>query len=140
MTTATNDTHQHDLRWWGGLFGLLGASAVILGAFGAHGLENTLTADSLDAYKTGVQYQFIHVLAALVSMSLLRTQPGRLLKLTLVFQLLGIVFFSGSIYLLSTQSLTGLDWPFLGPITPIGGVFFIVSWLTLAYALIKSYA
>ena len=109
-----------------------GLTAVILGAFGAHVLREQLTPQSLDSYRTGIFYQFIHALA-LLAISALSNLNGTKMKTFIGFCfIIGIFFFSGSIYFLSTKAATGLEnlnW--LGPITPIGGVFFIGGWLGL---------
>ena len=138
MHTGKNDNQQLSSSYWGALFAFVGGLAVILGAFGAHGLEDQLTPESIDAYQTAVQYQFLHVLSGLLVIALSNTLNLKWPRLILTFQLLGIILFSGSIYLLSTKSLTGIEWSFLGPITPIGGVFFIISWLLLAISFLTS--
>lgn len=113
--------------------GILGAVAVVLGAFGAHALVPGLSAESLASYKTGVLYHFIHVLAALLSTILFRITENRLFRTSAWLFIAGIVCFSGSIYLLSTRSITNLDIGWLGPVTPIGGVLFIAGWLLVAF-------
>jgi uncharacterized membrane protein YgdD (TMEM256/DUF423 family) len=111
------------------------AIAVILGALGAHALEQTLTIDQLDSFKTGVRYQAWHsitlILLGAVGPTFLTRKS---LKILATLFILGIVFFSFSIYLLSTRDLLGTDsWVgILGPITPIGGLLLILGWLLLA--------
>ena len=109
---------------------LSGLLAVVLGAFGAHGLKQRLGVDLLAVYQTGVQYHFYHTLALLVVALLLAQAPhiGALRWSALLF-CVGIVIFSGSLYVLS---ITGIRW--LGAITPIGGVAFIAGWVLLAVA------
>jgi uncharacterized membrane protein YgdD (TMEM256/DUF423 family) len=110
----------------GGIFLFI---AVVLGAFGAHGLEERLSADQLDTFNTGVRYQFYHAFGLLICGVLL--QVKRQLKLDWVGYCfaIGIVLFSGSIYLLACRDLLGIaSWSWIGPITPIGGTFFIVGW------------
>lgn len=112
------------------------AIAVILGALGAHALEALISGDQLDSFKTGVRYQAWHSLA-LIALGMGGTQfltPKSLKLLTLLF-LSGMVFFSVSIYLLSTSSLLGIDsWrTLLGPITPFGGLLLISGWLFLGF-------
>ena len=120
------------------LFLTLGAgsagTAVVLGAFAAHALKARLDAASLSAFQTGVTYQFFHSLALCVLALWLR-QLGRELSMSdaavvagAAF-LLGIVFFSGSLYSLA---LGGPKW--LGPITPLGGLAFIVGWVSFAWS------
>ncbi len=109
----------------GSLFGLL---AVIIGAFGAHGLEDSLSANALARYHTGVEYQFYHVMTLLVVGLLVskhNTMP-RILKLSGYAFVIGILLFSGSLYLYALTSITKF-----GMITPIGGLAFIVGWVCL---------
>ena len=104
--------------------------AVILGAFGAHGLKGRLTEDLLAIYQTGVQYHFYHSLGLLLIGVIAWQLPGSVwLKWSAWIMLAGIILFSGSLYVLA---LTNVRW--LGIITPIGGIAFIVSWLLLAMA------
>lgn len=128
---------QYQLNGWAALFCILGAIAVILGAFGAHGLEDQISPDSLDTYKTGVLYHFLHVFIGLIAVLTSRQQSGRLLIIGCWSFLLGILLFSGSLYLLSTTELTGLNLNFLGPVTPIGGLLFISGWITIAIHYLK---
>ncbi len=109
-----------------------GAVAVILGAFGAHSLKGALPAEQLQVYETGVRYQFYHTLAILLCGLLLRQSESGLFKTSGYFFLAGIFCFSGSLYLLSSRALLGIEnWSFLGPVTPVGGLFFIIGWLLL---------
>ena len=120
----------------GSLFALFG---VILGAFGAHGLEKHLSPDQLATFDTGVRYQFYHALA-LILLAIL-TAPMKnppLLKYAGWLFTIGIIFFSGSIYLLACRAFLGIDnWRWLGPITPLGGTCFIVGWGMLFVAALK---
>lgn len=118
---------------------LLGAAAVIIGAFGAHGLEGKIPEASLQSYKTGVLYHFIHALAIFIALILYQFFPHRLFRIAALLFLIGILFFSGSIYLLSTRTLTNISFShILGPITPLGGLLFILAWLTMAMAFLKN--
>ena len=112
----------------GSIFSML---SVILGAFGAHYLKNTLSEYSLSIFQTGVFYQFIHSLGILFIALLSHSLDNINLNLSIWFFILGIFLFSGSLYLLA---LTDVKW--LGAITPIGGMFFILGWFTL---IIKSF-
>ena len=104
--------------------------AVILGAFGAHGLKGRLTEEMLSVYQTGVQYHFYHSLGLIIIGVVAFYLPAStLLKWSATVMLAGIVLFSGSLYLLA---LTDVRW--LGMITPLGGIAFIVAWLLLAKA------
>jgi len=110
------------------LAAILGALTVVIGAFGAHGLEPVLTRyDHLDTYETAVKYQFYHTLAILLLGVLMRTfQEEKYLKYSVLCFFTGIIIFSGSLYVLS---LTNLSW--LGAITPLGGLAFILGWIFL---------
>jgi len=119
---------------WSGVGAVLLGLAVIMGAFGAHGLRDKLDAYSMDVYQKAVFYQFIHALGILIVPLFIRadvlTIPGGELICWLLFA--GIVIFSGSLYVLA---LTGVSW--LGAITPIGGLCFIVGWALLAFRLLR---
>ena len=108
--------------------------AVMLGAFGAHGLRGRLDAYAMGIYERAVFYQFIHSMGLLVVPILARLNALRPPAGTLVCALLlaGIAIFCGSLYLLA---LTGTRW--LGAVTPIGGLCFIAAWLVLAAALAR---
>jgi uncharacterized membrane protein YgdD (TMEM256/DUF423 family) len=111
----------------------LGAIGVVFGALGAHSLKPHLTDVQLNSYETGIRYLFIHTLAML-SVALLH-QHYKIQAFKWAFHLffLGIVLFTGSIWILSTRQLTGLDvlTPIAGPITPIGGLVLVAAWLML---------
>jgi len=108
----------------GGLFGLLG---VVMGAFGAHALEGLLQANGRQSvYDTAVQYQFIHALAILFVSSAIRRWPGFLTRAAGILFVIGIVFFSGSLYILAIFNI-----PLMGVVAPIGGIALILAWLCL---------
>ena len=110
------------------------ALAILLGAFAAHGLENTLSERMLTIFHTAVDYHLYHALGLIIVGLLLQQQFNtRLLNISLGLMLLGILLFCGSLYILS---VTGITW--LGAITPIGGLAFIVSWLTVLIAYLKT--
>lgn len=115
---------------------ILGCLAVMLGAFGAHFLKVSLSVTELENWKTGVNYQFYHTLALFVISNL--KLRSRIINYSAVFFVLGIFFFSGSLYLLSTHSLTGLSVAIFGPITPLGGLCFIIGWLTMFLAYVRN--
>jgi uncharacterized membrane protein YgdD (TMEM256/DUF423 family) len=118
--------------------GILGLTAVMLGAMGSHLLKNSLTQEQLHAFETGVKYQFYHTLLLLVLVLWRDREPSVILNRAIYFCLSGIVFFSGSIYLLSTAHLYTADGlKFLGPITPIGGIFFMAAWICIIIRAIK---
>lgn len=115
---------------------LLGATAIILGAFGAHALKQTLTADQLAAFETGVKYQMYHALFLLfVGSSGFVTERAR--KMIFILTTIGVTLFAGSIYLLTTKNLTDFDLKPIGFITPIGGLLLIVAWFWLFVDLIR---
>ena len=102
--------------------------AIALGAFGAHGLQSILTVKMLAIYKTAVTYQMWHALGlGIISLLTRQTPDSKLLSWSGSLMITGIFLFSGSLYLLS---LLNLKW--LGMITPLGGVAFIISWILLA--------
>ena len=110
----------------------LAALAVILGAFGAHGLKQVLSPESLTTFETGVRYQMYHGLAILALPALITYSHSRWLNPVALGFVLGCLMFSGSLYALA---MTGAKW--FGPITPLGGVFFITGWGMLVVALLK---
>lgn len=114
--------------------GILGATSVILGAFGSHFLRNHISAGSMEIFKTGLQYQMYHTLALLALTFINRYVSRSYLNYIYYFFTIGIVLFSGSLYLLSTGELFGFDFGFLGPVTPFGGVLLILGWITLIVA------
>jgi uncharacterized membrane protein YgdD (TMEM256/DUF423 family) len=117
---------------------LMGALSVALGAFGAHALKAVLTEEYLNTYETAVRYQFYHVLALALTGVLYKSYPGNLLKTAGRLFIIGIIFFSGSLYLLTYGSATGASFRWAGPLTPLGGVMFIIGWICLALGIYKS--
>ncbi len=111
---------------------LFGALAVILGALGAHQLKTMLSASSLEAFDKGVRYQMYHALFLLIIAMLYKPSVAKEIKLIAIFIVVGICLFSFSVYLLSTQSITHINFSFLGPITPLGGLSMISAWVLLA--------
>ncbi|MFZ1705622.1 MAG: DUF423 domain-containing protein [Saprospiraceae bacterium] len=112
------------------IFGIL---AVLLGAFGAHGLSMLLEEKQMETFKTGVLYHFIHTLVILV-VGLLNQSKNRNTKFAVILFSLGIICFSGSLYLLSCRNILGIEgWTFLGPMTPIGGLLFVLGWASLFF-------
>lgn len=116
---------------------VFGIAAVILGAFGAHGLRGRISESDLENWKTGVSYHFYHTLALLFLSTVARYRDAFINTAYYAFTL-GIILFSGSLYLLATRPVTGLQGSFLGPLTPIGGLMFIIGWLFLLLAAIKN--
>lgn len=113
---------------------ILGMLAIILGAFGAHALKKVLSVEQLATFETGVRYQMYH---ALFLLFLGTTTIISRKKIIYNLALVGVIFFSGSIYLLATNSLTPIDFKIFGFVTPIGGLFLISSWSVLLFDLIK---
>lgn len=116
---------------------LCGAIAVIFGAFGAHSLKNVLSSGSVEIWAKGVEYQFYHTFA-LLFLSQFATNNDKLVKWSYIFFTLGIVLFSGSLYLLATREILNIGFlNYIGPITPIGGLCFILGWTLLFIAASK---
>jgi uncharacterized membrane protein YgdD (TMEM256/DUF423 family) len=115
----------------------LGALAVILGAFGAHTLKKLIDVSSLEIWQKGVEYQFYHTFA-LLYLSTFARYKNKLIGLAFLFFVLGIILFSGSLYLLALKDVyTSSIAAVIGPITPIGGLFFILGWICLFLAALK---
>jgi len=112
---------------WFGVGALTAAIGVGLGAFGAHGLKTRVSTEMLAVFETAVRYQLIHALGLLAVGWAASHWPGTTLQVSGSLMLAGVVLFSGSLYLMV---LTGARW--LGAVTPLGGLAFIVSWLLLA--------
>jgi uncharacterized membrane protein YgdD (TMEM256/DUF423 family) len=117
---------------------VLAALAVVLGAFGAHGLKKLVDAETVNTYQTGVQYQMYHALA-LIALGILADRiSNSFINYAGFLFIAGIVFFSGSLYLLSSFKAMNKTVPaFVFPLTPIGGLFFILGWAMLLIALLK---
>lgn len=117
---------------------LLGAIAVALGAFGAHGLKKVVPAETVQTFQTGVQYQMYHALALLLTGLLYEKCSQRFARTAGILFIIGIILFSGSLYLLTAgkaAETSSLDKA--GIITPLGGVSFIAGWLFLFLAVMK---
>ncbi len=117
---------------------ILGASnaalAIILGAFAAHALEKSLSERMLSVFKTAVEYHLYHALGLIIlGLLFLHCNESNLIRVAIYTMLAGIVLFSGSLYILS---LTGTSW--LGMITPLGGMAFIVAWILVVIAYLKT--
>lgn len=111
------------------LAGINGFLAVSLGAFAAHVLRDRLSPELLNTFQTGVQYHMYHALALFgIGLMMINFPASNILRVSAYLMLAGLVFFSGSLYLLS---ITGIRW--LGAITPIGGVFFLVAWALIVW-------
>jgi len=108
----------------GAFFGML---AIILGAFGAHALKKVLSLEELSTFETGVRYQMYHAFFLLFIgiTDSISQKAKRTIHYLVIF---GVIFFSGSIYLLATNSLTTFDFKIIGFVTPIGGLLLILAW------------
>lgn len=115
---------------------LLGIIAIILGAFGAHALKEKLDVQQLATFETGVRYQMYHALLLLFVGSATSISE-KVKNRTFYFIVFGVLFFSGSIYLLATQTLSGVDFRPIGFITPFGGLLLILGWVSLVIGLLS---
>lgn len=115
---------------------ILGAIGIAFGAFGAHGLESKISESQIQVWDTAVKYQMIHVI--LIIALLISPKSNHYIVPCILF-LIGILFFSGSLYLLSLKDLLNLGSfsKILGPITPLGGLSFIIGWILLAIKFLK---
>lgn len=113
---------------------LLGMSAIILGAFGAHALKAKIGEDALVTFETGVRYQMIHVILLLI-VNMYTGFSDKIKNSISLFLFLGILFFSGSLYAISAG---GIDAKSIWFITPLGGLFFILGWGRLVIAFLKT--
>jgi uncharacterized membrane protein YgdD (TMEM256/DUF423 family) len=120
------------------LVALLGAIAVCLGAFGAHALKPFLNDYQKDIYNKAVFYQFVHVLAALVALLSAQLFSQKAFLLPALLFILGMLCFSGSLYILSLNHILQFPTVLIGPVTPIGGVLFIFGWVTMGYQFYKN--
>lgn len=117
---------------------LYGAAAVALGAFGAHGLKKIVSADALAVFQTGVQYQFYHALALIVCAIVFERLPVKWIAWAGYLFSFGVIFFSGSLYLVTAFNAYGKEVPtMVGIITPVGGLFFILGWLSFLMGTLK---
>lgn len=121
------------------LAAIFGGLSVALGAFGAHGLEKITTDEKiLHSFHTGVQYQMYHALALLAVAIIFESFPDKRMKWTAVCFITGIILFSGSLYLLTFLKIQESSLVrYVGPVTPLGGLFFIAGWLSFLLAVVK---
>lgn len=116
---------------------LFGMTAIIFGAFGAHALKKIMTGEQLASFETGVKYQMYHALVLLM-LSFNMNLDTTLEKYIVYCFILGTFLFSFSIYGLCISAAKGNKWKFLGPITPLGGLFLVVGWAMLLYSFIQN--
>lgn len=128
--------HKHYLS----VAAIFGGLAVALGAFGAHGLEKITTDTTiLHGFHTGVQYQMYHALALLAVGIMFENFSVKRMKWAAVCFITGIILFSGSLYLLTFLKIQGSNFVrYVGPVTPLGGLFLIAGWVLLLLAAIKN--
>lgn len=118
----------------GAVLGILG---IILGAFAAHGLEKLVDVDAIKSFETGVRYQIYHAFFLLILGSTSFVSL-RMKKLIVYLVLLGVVLFSGSIYGLATNALSGFDFKTIALLTPVGGLLLIVAWIVMLIGIIRN--
>lgn len=118
---------------------LFGGLAVALGAFGAHGLERiTQDAKILHGFQTGVQYQMYHAIALLFAGVIYDKLKNNWIKWSANSFIIGILLFSGSLYLLTFLKIQSSSFTqYIGPLTPLGGIFFIAGWLFLLMGVLR---
>ena len=112
-------------------------TAIILGAIASHSLKELITTEKISSFQTGVKYQFFHAISILF-LSLNYEKFNLLLKRSLNMMIIGIFFFSFSIYFLSLVEILGNQINILGPITPLGGLILVASWLNILFAIKKN--
>lgn len=115
---------------------VFGIIAIVLGAFGAHALKKVLNAEQLITFEVGVKYQMYHALF-LLFVALSSIIPDKVKRTISILVVMGIFFFSGSIYLLATNDLTRFDFKIIGFVTPVGGLLLIAAWLYLLVLVFK---
>lgn len=115
----------------------LGAFTILIGAFGAHGLQKLVDAQAVASFETGVRYQMYHVFALLILAYAVPLQAKQLKRVAIIFGI-GILLFSGSIYLLVLRDYLPFDITKIAFITPIGGMFLIIGWVSFAVYLLKA--
>lgn len=117
---------------------VLAGLGVVLGAFGAHGLKQHVPPETVASYQTGVQYQMYHAFALMVVGILSERMNSTWLNLAGIFFVIGILLFSGSLYLLaSLKAMNKVGVSGIGIITPIGGVLFVAAWLLVIIAVFR---
>ena len=117
---------------------LLAGLGVVLGAFGAHGLKKFVGPETVSTYQTGVQYQMYHAFALFITGILYERFQNNFISFAGTFFLIGIVLFSGSLYLLaSLKAMNRVGVSGIGIITPIGGIFFIIGWILLLVGVLR---
>ncbi|MBE2247784.1 MAG: DUF423 domain-containing protein [Candidatus Competibacteraceae bacterium] len=111
--------------------------ATLFGALGAHAFKHHITAEQWSSFQTGIQYQFIHSLALIITGILYAHWPDKFVLWSGYLFLSGVLMFSGSIYLLATRDIIGYNYSFIGPITPLGGLMLMAGWISLLISLFR---
>ncbi|MBI2729210.1 MAG: DUF423 domain-containing protein [Sphingobacteriales bacterium] len=117
---------------------IIGALSVVLGAFGAHALKEKIPADALTIFETAVRYQFYHVFALLATGILFKEYPNKWINNAGKLFIAGMILFGGSLYLLTgfrAMHIEGMNW--VGAITPLGGLSFILGWICIVIGISK---
>lgn len=110
--------------------------AVVLGALAAHALKEVLTVDQLSSFNTAVRYQMYHALA-LIAIAPTKYLTEAVKKVTFYMMGVGVLLFSGSIYILVTGPIIEVDLKFLGPVTPLGGLLLIITWFYIIMSVLR---
>ena len=114
---------------------IFGCSGVLIGAFGAHGLEKLIDIDAQATFETGVRYQMYHALLLLLVSTFALSEKTK--KTIFILGVSGVILFSGSIYGLATNELTGFDFKKIAMLTPLGGTLLIAAWAVLVVQFFK---
>jgi uncharacterized membrane protein YgdD (TMEM256/DUF423 family) len=109
---------------------IIGAFGVLFGAFGAHGVKDKIDPTRYAAYRVGIEYLFFHIVPLLYLAQ--QANSKRVMTISYMF-ILGIVCFTGSNILMTTEAIHRINFHFLWPVTPLGGLLFVIAWLMLAY-------
>jgi uncharacterized membrane protein YgdD (TMEM256/DUF423 family) len=132
LAKLAGPVYNRRMKRWLLIAAVMGALAVVMGAFAAHGLQARLSEKMLATFATGAQYQMVHALAMGLAAFAVRGRAARLANSAAALFLAGILLFSGSLYVLAFTGVTAL-----GMITPLGGLSFIAGWIMLALAALK---
>lgn len=116
---------------------VLGIVGIILGAFAAHGLQKLVDTDAIKSFETGVRYQIYHAFFLLI-LGGTSFVSLKLKKTIFYLVIIGVIFFSGSIYGLATNTLSAFDFKTIALITPVGGLLLIVAWVMLLIGIIRN--
>lgn len=116
---------------------IIGITGIVLGAFAAHGLEKLVDAEAIKSFETGVRYQIYHAMLLLILGGTSFVTEKRK-KMMLYLIVIGLIFFSGSIYGLATNNLSSFDFKSIAMITPVGGLLLILAWVVMLIDILKS--